>query len=149
MNASTILGLFQSFIPGFRLIDGGDLAALAAQSFSSKAGLIALAGGGQAGATPLPAALNSVDTVASDSDSVMLPLALPGAVISVYNNSAHTLAVFGQPANPNNTASAGDTIAAHNSNAQQPTATGVTQATTLVATYVCYATGKWKQFLSG
>lgn len=146
MTIAAIADLFPSFIPGPRLIDGGELAELVNQLFSTKIGLTALAGGGQAGATLLPAAYNSVDTVATSSDSVMLPLALPGSAIAVYNNSTTTLAVFGQANNPNT--GVGDTIAAHNSQTQQATAVGVTQATTLVAIYQCYKSGQWKQVLS-
>ena len=107
---------------------------------------MALAGGGQAGATLLVAALNRVDTVASGSDSVMLPQAIPGRQVTVYNNSANTLAVFGIPDNP--VTGAGDTIAARNSNTQQPTATGITIATTLASVFMCYTAGQWKEFLS-
>jgi hypothetical protein len=144
---SSLLSLFPSFVAGNRLIDGGDLAALVSLEFSVKTGITALAGGGQPGATPLTAALNRVDTCATNSDSVMLPQAIPGNQVSVNNNTGQTLAVFGIPLNP--VTGVGDTIAAHNSNTQQPTATGVTQATTLVAIYQCYVAGQWKQVLSG
>ncbi len=147
MALASISGLFTSFIQGFRLIDGGDLLAMVQQLFSNKTGIVALAGGGQVGATPLPASFNQVDTCVTNSDSVMLPLALPGAQIAVLNATGQTLAVFGQPNNP--ATGVGDTIASHNSNVQQPTATGVTQATTLAADYQCYKLGQWKQNLSG
>ena len=148
MTVASIIQTFTSFIPGLRLIDGGDLLSMANQLMSAKSGIVAHSGGTQAAATPLIANFNSVDTVAADNDSVMLPPAIPGVDVNIYNNSAHTLAVFGVPSNPNSATGAGDTIAAHNSNAQQPTATGVTQATTLTATYVCYTAGQWKQTLS-
>lgn len=143
---SSLLGLFPSFQPGLRLVDGGELQTLTNLLFSTKTGVSALVGGGQAGATQLLAAFNRVDTVASDSDSVMLPQAIPGSEVVIYNNSTHTLAVYGQANNP--VTGVGDTIAAHNSNTQQATATGVTQATTLVAAYQCFQAGQWKQILS-
>lgn len=132
---------------GPALQPGQDLQNLVNTLFASKVGIVALAGGGQAGATPLPAALNSVDTCASDSDSVILPLAIAGQSVRVLNNTGHTLAVFGQASNPALALAAGDTIAAHNSNIQQPTATGVTQATTVPGEYTCYVNGQWKQSL--
>jgi len=138
-----ILSIFQSFIPGPRLIDGGELLALANLEFSVKTGITALAGGGQAGATQLSAALNRVDTVATNSDSVMLPQAIPGAQCTVYNNTGQTLALFGLAYNP--VTGVGDTIAAIANNTQQATATGVTQATATQVQYVCYVAGQWKQ----
>jgi hypothetical protein len=143
---SSVLALFPSFVPGNRLVDGGDLASLASELFGTSIGLVALAGGGQTGATPLPAAINRVDTCASNSDSVMLPQAIPGRQITVYNNTANTLAVFGIPSNP--VTGAGDTIAARNSNTQQATGTGITIATTLASIFFCYEAGEWKEFLS-
>lgn len=140
---SSMLALFPSFVSGSRLIDGGDLSALVSSLFSVKTGITALAGGGQAGATPLPAAFNRVDTCASDNDSVMLPQAIPGAHVRVYNNSAHTLAVYGIPNNP--VTGAGDTIAPIATNVQAATATGVTQATAVDTGYTCYVAGQWKQ----
>ena len=138
-----ILSIFKSFVPGPRLIDGGELQQFANLEFSVKTGITALAGGGQAGATPLPAAFNRVDTCATNSDSVMLPQAIPGASCTVYNNTGQTLAVFGLV--NNQVTGVGDTIAAIANNTQQPTATGVTQATATQVQYVCYVAGQWKQ----
>lgn len=148
MAIKSMLALFQSFIPGFRQVDGGELQQLAQSLFSVKTGIVAHAGGGQANATPLTAALNRVDTVASASDSVMLPPAIPGARVQVKNNTATLLAIFGVPANANNDG-AGDTIATSQSNTQQPTATGITLATTLTARFDCYVLGQWQEFLTG
>lgn len=147
MQLNSIVQLFTSFVPGLRLVDGGELLEMANQLFSTKAGLTALAGGGQAGATPLPAAINEVAVVAADNDSAMLPLAVPGAWCFVINDGAHSLQVFGNPANPNN-GGAGDTIAPYNSVVQNATAVGVAQVTVKAALYVCFTAGKWKQFLS-
>lgn len=139
------VGAFPSFIQGLRLIDGGDLQQLVAQQFSAKTGITALAGGGQTGATPLPAQYNRVDTAgAGGTDSVMLPLALPGAELTVKNASGQSIQVFGQPNNPQN-AGAGDTIAAASSNTQVATGTGVSQANTKTCQYQCFALGQWQQ----
>src|ERR1700722_17848521 len=83
---SSLLQLFPSFIPGKRLIDGSDLLTLVKMDFSAKSGLVALAGGGQAGATVLSAYINEVGTVATTNDSVGLPLAIPGTSVIVIND---------------------------------------------------------------
>lgn len=139
---SSILGLFPSFIPGERLVDGGELQQLASLVFSSQTGITAAAGGGQTNATPVSAAFNRVDTVASANDSIRLPQAIPGLSLKVKNNTATTLAVFGIPNNP--VTGAGDTIAASGSNTQQPTATGTTIATGVTAEIDCYVAGQWQ-----
>lgn len=108
--------------------------------FSATQGLTAHAGGGQASATLLPSYVNEVSTVATAADSVMLPASIPGAKIYVINDTAATsMQVFGQP---------GDTIAAHGSNSQTASATGVAQAGATIACYVCFGPGVWKQFLT-
>lgn len=147
MALNSILAYFQSFVAGNRLIDGGDLLALAKFEFQATTGITALAGGGQTGATPLNYGINRVDTVATNADSVMLPPAIAGAQVTVYNNSANTLQVFGQPANAGG-AVLGDTIAPNNSNTQQATGTGVSQNTAVVGEYFCFINGQWKQLLS-
>ena len=147
MPAQSVLASFQSFLAGFRLIDGQDLQHLANLEFSTTNGLTALAGGGQSGATPLPSAINEISTVASANDSVALPQALPGTTVVVINDGANSCQVFGQASNPLSTNSAGDTIAAHNSTAQTATGTGVAQASAAVGVYYCFAIGKWKQTL--
>lgn len=54
-----------------------------------RAGLVALAGGGQAGAIPLQErAINQVGTVATANDSVLLPPARAGAFLVVINAAA-------------------------------------------------------------
>lgn len=145
---SSLLSLFTTFNGGPRLIDGGELGAFAKLTLSTQPAVTAKAGGGQAGATPLNAAVNPVSVVATNADSVLLPLALPGTQVVVYNATANTLQVFGQASNPNLANSAGDRIVPHDSNSVAASATGVSQATALIATYVCYAPGLWKQMLS-
>lgn len=138
-----ITSLF-SWNPGFALQDGNALQKLTNLVFSAQSGIVAHAGGGQALATPLTAAFNQIDVCATNSDSVMLPPAIPGSQVTVYNASANTLAVFGVPANGAN-AGAGDTIAIEGTITQQPTATGVTQATAVITDYVCFKLGQWVQ----
>ncbi len=143
----SVLQFFSSFLPGFRLIDGSDLKQMSSLLYQTTTGIKALAAGGQAGATPLNYGLNRVDTVANVADSVMLPPAIPRLQIRVYNNTGNSVQVFGSPSNPNN-GNVGDTIAANNSNTQEPTATGVAQASTVPAIYSCYVLGQWKQSIS-
>lgn len=133
--------------PGFRLDDGVETTRLVNALFLATPGVVAKAGGGQAAGTQLQVGYSQVDTCATNNDSVVLPPAVPGLSVTVLNNTAQTLAVFGVPVNPNN-ASIGDTIAASTSLTYQPTATGVTQATAKIAVYTCFKAGQWKQFLS-
>jgi hypothetical protein len=145
---STVLGFFLSFIPGSRLVDGGELQTEANLLFSTASGLTAHSGGTQAPALPLTAAINEVSVVGAGNDSVMLPIALPGMRVIIINDTAATsMQVYGQTLNPNT--GVGDTIAAHNSQTQAATATGVAQAGATIAEYWCFAAGKWKQFLTG
>ena len=142
-SAKSIVGLFVDFIAGYRLIDGGDLAALVNLEFGTKDGLVALAGGG-AGGTPLPAAINGVTTVAADNDSVVLGFAIPGASQYVVNNGSHTLAVFPNQANPQN-GNVADQISPHS--AVAPGAS-TTIATGYAAQFVCFKLGVWKTLVS-
>lgn len=147
MSLASIYALFPSFTPGKQLVDGGDCLALVNQLMSSKTGLVALAGGGQAGATPLPAALNELTIVASANDSALLPLALAGITVTVVNSGANSAQVFGQAVNPNT--GVGDTIIPDAAVAPNATAVGVAQASAKQADYFCVRPGVWKQALAG
>lgn len=60
--------------------------------------LVALASGGQTGATPLMEGhINHVGTVATAADSVMLPLAKTGAVTWGVNDTAASMNMFPKP----------------------------------------------------
>lgn len=146
-SPQAIVDLFSSLSAspsGFALTDGGILAQLVSKLFSSQKGITALVAGAQAG-FPLQATWNEVNTATgTGTDSVVLPLALPGNFIFVNNTSGQTIGVWGVAQNPSN-GNAGDTIAAANSDAQQPTATGVTQVDTLASLYVCTTLGQWKK----
>jgi hypothetical protein len=63
---------------------------------SSQLGLVALAGGGKTGATQLGYGVNTLATVATAANSVMLPYAFPGAVVFLVNSGAQTAQVFGR-----------------------------------------------------
>lgn len=63
---------------------------------SSADTLTAHAGGGQASALPLTAAINRVTTVGTAADSVRLPASQPGMTIVIINDAgANSLTVFG------------------------------------------------------
>lgn len=141
---NAIIDQFVSFFGGPKLIVGQDLKLFAQYCLSAKAGIVAKAGGGQSGATPLPAYLNSVDTVANANDSVALPYAIPGTTVVVINNTANAMQVFGQLTNPNN-GGAGDTIAIQGSISQVATGTGISQATGVKTEYFCTTAGQWQQ----
>lgn len=146
MPGNSILSYFQSFFGGFKLVNADELKTLANQLFSVTSGLTAHAGGGQAASLPMPAAINNVTTVASANDSVQLPPALIGAQIFLVNAGANSMQVFGDPSNLAN-GNASDVIIPHNSNNAAAAGTGVAQASTVGALYVCVTLGVWKQLL--
>lgn len=151
---STMMQLFPSFVVGNRLLDGGDVLALATILFSPNVGVVALAGGGQTGATVLLNGFNEVKTVASGGDSVALPMAIPGAFCAVYNKGAQSMQVYGQPANPANPSTASpqgqsDVVTAHNSNNAAAAGAGVAHPSAVGAFYYCFDLGTWKQFVLG
>lgn len=98
--------------------------------------LTALAGGGQAGATPLVNGVNHVKTVASANDSLMLPPAVPGSMVFMRNDGADAAQVF---ANTQSSLPSGveDTI---NGTAG---ATGVSVAAGKTAILMCTVYGAW------
>src|SRR3954471_16070100 len=141
---SSLLNLFTSFIPGFRLIDGGQLKTLADLTLSAVTGITAGTTSTQAGATQLTAQMNVVTTAGGgNTDAVKLPTAVPGEEVWLENRTANTIVVFGQAKNP--LTGVGDTIIAHGTITPAATGTGITQATTLIATYKCATAGVWKQ----
>lgn len=91
-------------------------------------GLVAKAGGGIAGATPISAMLNRVATVATLGDSCLLPAAFQGLSIAVLNDGTNAMQVFAQGADTVN-AIAG--------------ATGIQQMAKSLVWYTCHADGKW------
>jgi len=87
----------QPFVDGPRLIDGTDLNnALAQPAWQTNPGLTALAGGGRTGATQMVYGTNQVSTVASASDSVVLPAGAAGGVVVIRNSGANAMQVFAQ-----------------------------------------------------
>lgn len=91
--------------------------------------LTAHAGGGQTSALQLAAQMNRVTTVATSGDSVKLPASAPGLRVTVVNNGANPMQVFGAGT---------DTI---NGIA---TATGVSQLPNSVVDYITAVAGLWQ-----
>ena len=92
------MAINQLFDPGYRLIDGSDLNnAFAQPRWQTNPGIVALAGGGLSASTPvLVIGTNLVKTVASASDSVVLPSGTAGSIVLVRNNGANSMQVFAQ-----------------------------------------------------
>lgn len=83
------------FQSGARLIDGDELNnAIGYPDWANNPGITALAGGGRTGAPVLMLGLNSVTTVASGNDSVVLPRGNAGSVVVVANAGANAMQVF-------------------------------------------------------
>jgi len=112
-------------IPGYRLMQASDLAPVVQD------GMTALAGGGQAGATPITKDISRFTTVGTAADSAVLPASAGsfiGSTLRVANASAASMNVF--PAT-------GDKINALSANAAFAVAAG-----TMVA-FVCTGPGNW------
>jgi hypothetical protein len=126
--------------PGEHLVDGLTIQA-ALQPQAARSGLTALAGGGASGATGLLPGLNEVDTVVTAADSCLLPLALAGTSVEVYNATAATsLTVWPQQSNPNNSGGAADAITNLAGNAVLSLAC----AAATVQIFRCFKAGTWK-----
>lgn len=81
---------------GIRLSDVFQLAKayVFGNGYSNTSGIVALAGGGQTGATPLKSFMSQIDTCVSNGDSVILPKAVSGTLAFIANNGAANLAIF-------------------------------------------------------
>jgi len=115
-------------------VDPSDVSAVIADLSSTANGITAYAGGGQASAVALTATYNRITTVATAGDSVKLPAAKAGSLITVFNKAAtNSLNVF--PAT-------GDVINALSANA------AYAMAATKGATFVCMVNGTWDTILT-
>ncbi len=125
----------QLFQPGPRLIDGSNLnEAFAYPKVAYKNGITATPSGTVADSVELTETISRVTAVATAADGVLLPAAVPGAMMIVINaDAADSMTVF---------AKGGSTI---NGTAG---ATGVAQAAGITALYVCAVLGEWSRLLS-
>lgn len=118
--------------PGAWSVDAGFGSSGQLQTMLAVSGITAHSGGGQANATPLPAMINRVTTVAAAGDSVLLPAAVPGLQIMVVNATAtNSMNVY-----PNGS----DVINA--------AATVFAVAATKVAEFYCTNAGQWHTLLT-
>jgi hypothetical protein len=77
-----------------------------------RSGLVALASGGQTGATPMMEGhINHVGTVATAADSVMLPLAKAGACVWGVNATANSMNMYPRSGQTINALAADATLA--------------------------------------
>lgn len=145
MTIPALTSIYQ-FLNAIGLLDGALLNQFIAEQVSATGdtSITALAGGGAAGAPLMNLAYNRVTVVATNSDSVLLPYAIPGTELFVDNDSANTLAVFAQTANPNNAGGVADKIVAQSSLISGGGAASVTQATGISTAYICTKAGFWK-----
>lgn len=119
--------------PGAWSVDAGFGSAGQLQTMLTLNGITAHAGGGQGSATPLPAMINRITTVATIADSVVLPAAVPGMQIMVVNAGANSANVF--PAGT-------DAINALGAS------TAFALAATKVAEFYCTNSGQWHTLLT-
>jgi hypothetical protein len=90
--------------------------------------IVALAGGGQTGATQITSEVARITTVATAGDSVALPQANPGLTIALTNHGAKAAQVYGLGADTINDVAAG---------------TGVSHMIGSEVIYVATSQGKW------
>lgn len=127
--------------PGKRLIGGDTVGFLLKQCASGIGGLTALAGGGSANTVQLNSYINEITVCASANDSVMLPLALAGAEVTVINSGAQNLRVYAQLSNAANASSAADVIVALAGGAG---VAYVTISAAAFSVFSCGTAGRWK-----
>jgi hypothetical protein len=129
-----IVSIFTSFVPGYRLVDGGDCLDMANLLFTAREEIVG--GGGQADAYPLETYISQV----VDGNSVLLPPAVPGRYVWVLNDTTTTLEVWGNYFNP--LIAGQDQIAPSSASTLADMAT---QPPGDISEYLCYAPGLWKQ----
>src|SRR5262245_39916629 len=135
---SSVVSIFTSFVPGYRLVDGEDLATMSDLLFSARQGM---AGGTtQANAVPLETYISQV----TSGGTVVLPPGLPGRYVMVMNDTAGAIQIYGSPYNP--LTGTPDTVAGSGGSTQGPV---TSQAAGPAAEYFCFAAGQWKQFQGG
>jgi hypothetical protein len=113
---------------------------------SAGSAITAVVGGTNVTSAQLAYTYNEVDTsTGSNSDGVVLPIAIPGNAVVVNNNTANTITVFAQPSNPLLAAGTADQLVAHASVSLVAGATGITLATGVASQFFCSKVGVWKQ----
>ena len=152
MPASSIFGLLQSLIPGFRLIDGQDLITFYNKAIGAQGNMTALAGGGQnvapGNSNVLNFATNEVTTVVTAGDSVILPPALKDTQVEIINHAAsNSMNYFGYPGiNP--ATGVADQVYLLNSASPQAGSTAIAIAAGHAHYLICMRPGFWKQIIT-
>lgn len=109
-------------------------------SSANQSGLIALAGGGQLGATKLNYDINVVGTVATAGDSVLLPSAQAGGEVILINAGAKAMQVYGT----SNVVNSGGAITTTTDSINGVVGTtGISQPPNTIATYICGKANTW------
>lgn len=98
--------------------------------------LVALAGGGQAGATLCDADINYVGTTAIANDSLMIAKSEVGREVTVINNGAQNAKIYGNTADTNS----GSFL---NGGAAVAGTTGIVLAPFTATVFYCVAVGVW------
>ena len=130
---------------GPSLIGQEALTLFANYTLGSINGIVALAGGAQAGSPVLAYNNNEVLTVATTNDAVQLPPAIPGAYVLINNNSANTLRVYAGAAPNVNNANALDQMCANATTALTANGTATTLASGYTCEFTCTTIGVWKR----
>ena len=135
---------------GAQLIDAQDLTNFARYTLGTVNGIVALAGGAQAGSPVLNYNNNELGTVVTTNDSVQLPPAIPGAYVLINNNGANTARIYaGAAPNGANINAAGnpvlDQIVANATVSLTANATPVTLASGYTMEFTCTTIGVWKR----
>jgi hypothetical protein len=124
---------FGTLISSKQLVSGNHINGFNQLLTGTATGIVALAGGGFAGAPALNSAFNELTTVATIGDSVALPPAKSGLRVTIINSGAQQANVFPQPADVINAGGAG---------------VQVTLAAAATAMFVAVKDGVWKRFVS-
>jgi hypothetical protein len=139
-----------AYLPSFQsmrsggLLDATDLNKFFNMVLGAQGGIVAHAGGGIPLATQVTYGFNSVDTVATAADSVMLPPAIINGWVWVFNGGAASMNVYNTQVNPQN-GGLTDVIVPHGVAAPNAGNVAIALAVGHCALFVCVALGRWKQ----
>lgn len=129
---------------GSGLIDSTEMNKFFNMVLGARNGIVAHAGGGVAAATPLSLGFNSVDTVATAADSLLLPPAIMNAWCWIVNNGAASTSIYNLQSNGQN-GGATDSVILHGATTIVTGSTAVTLASGHSSLFVCMSLGFWKQ----
>ena len=143
-------GSHLAYLPSFQsqrgatLVDAQDLGKFFNMVLGAQSGVVAHPGGGIPLAAPLQYGFNSVDTVATAADSVMLPPAIINGWVWVFSGGAASMNIYNTQANPQN-GGVTDVIVPHGAAAANGGAVAIALAVGHCSLFVCVTLGKWKQ----